>query len=134
MILYIIDNVVLWTYWDITIKEQQKFINDENCIVIDKTLEVPPKPEDDKIWVLKYNNEKSELYYEAIGIKEPTHEEYTKQTYDQATANAKDNLINMELSSDTNEKVNLTSSDSLLLMEMLLTIDEKLNQLLGLKA
>ena len=134
MVLYIVNGVVLWLSGDITIKEQEQFINNDHCIVIDKKLEKPEEPQDDKMRVLKYNSETQELYYEVIGVKEPTHEELAKQTYMQATANSDDNLINMELSTDTNTKVTATGDDSLLIMEMLVTIDEKLNQLLSQKA
>lgn len=134
MILYIVDGIVWWWHEDISLKEQEEFINDDNCIVIDKVLEIPVKPEDNKkIQVLKYNSEIKELYYDVIGIKEPTQEELIKDTHTQVVTSSEDTLINMELNTDTNTKVTLTGDDSLLLMEMLVTIDEKLTQLLSPK-
>lgn len=133
MILYIVNGIVQWLHEDITIKQQEQFKNDNNCMVIDKRLEIPVEPNDDKIRVLKYNAETQELYYEVIGIKEPTQEELIKDTHSQLILNSEDTLINMELNTDTNTKVTLTGDDSLLLMEMLVTIDEKLTQLLSPK-
>ena len=133
MILYIVNGIVQWLHEDVSIKEQEQFINDNNCVVIDRKLELPIAPDDDKVRVLKYNAETKELYYEVVGVKELTHEELTEVTYKQSSSNAEDNLINMELGTDTNQKVTMTNTDALTLMELMLGIDEKLTQLLNPK-
>ena len=107
MILYIVNNVVLWYGEDVTIKEREEFINDECCIVVDKQLEVPTEPTDNKIRVLKYNSEKQELYYEIVGTKEVPHEEVTKQTYEAVEVTTYDNLTNMDMLMSIDEKLNM---------------------------
>lgn len=111
MILYIVNGIVQWLHEDITIKQQEQFIND------------------DKIRVMKYDGEK--LYTEVIGAKPLTQWEAIQKTYNVVNMTSEDTLINMELNTDTNTKVTVTGDDSLLLMEMLITIDEKLTQLLS---
>ena len=75
---------------------------------------------------------KEEIYISSVdGIeKEKSHEQITRDIYDSNTQIQDDNLLNMEISTDTNARTMTIGDDSLLLMEMLLTIDEKLNQLL----
>ena len=70
MILYIVNGVVLWLHEDVSIKEQDQFINDNNCVGVDKKLEISSEIVDNKIRVLKYNHEIQELYYGVIGVKE----------------------------------------------------------------
>lgn len=74
-------------------------------------------------------NGKNSIEVRQIKEFEVTHEELTKNIYRGNEQVQDDNLLNMEISTDTNARTMVIGDDSLLLMEMLLTIDEKLNQL-----
>lgn len=106
MIIYIVDGIVQWLHMDATIKEQEQFINDENCIVIDKVLAIPPMPEDNKIRVMRYNAEKQELYIEVIGTKLMSQDKLVKETYLTVETSSFDNLINMDMLLGLDEKLN----------------------------
>lgn len=113
MIVYINQSdEILWLHEDNTAKEQ--YLEDDNCIVVDKQVLFLPEPDDDNFYVQKWNRETQEVYLQLIGPK-PSKP-----------------ITNEDLKADTrniNQTTLMTSEDALLIMDMLLTIQEQISSI-----
>lgn len=106
MIIYVVNGNVLWTNKDVSIKEQEQFINDDSCIVINKVVEFPEIPDDGHNYTYHWNEEKQEIEL-LQGVKETPIKEVIKSTHDVVETTSFDNLINMDMLLALDEKLNV---------------------------
>lgn len=130
MIIYVKNGNVLWTHPDNAIKQQEQFINDENCIVIGDEINLPEIPNDNFIYAVTYDKNTQLFYLERTGNKIVSDRELLEVSYSKTEQVSDDVLLNMEIGADTNDKMAVNTQDVLTLMEMLLSLDEKITQLL----
>lgn len=107
MVIYVINGRVIWINEDVSIKEQAEFINDNNCIVIDKVVEYPEIPNDGYNYSYIWNDEKQEIELLKGAKIEAPHEEITKQTYTTVEVSSSDNLTNMDMLIGIDERLNM---------------------------
>lgn len=134
MILYVVNNRILWWHDDVSIKEQEQFKEDVNCIVVSKEVTIPAIPQDGYNYILQYDSESMKVTLVQDCKMEVSHEDLTKEIHQSSVQLQDDTLLGIELNTDTNSKVTTTGADSLLLMELMMSIDEKLILLLQPKA
>lgn len=134
MILYVVNNRILWWHDDVSIKEQEQFKEDVNCIVVSKEVTIPAIPQDGYNYILQYDSESMKVTLVQYCKMEVSHEDLTKEIHQSSVQLQDDTLLGIELNTDTNSKVTTTGADSLLLMELMMSIDEKLTLLLQPKA
>lgn len=134
MILYVVNNRILWWHNDVSIKEQEQFKEDVNCIVVSKEVTIPAIPQDGYNYILQYDSKSMKVTLVQGCKMEVSHEDLTKEIHQSSVQLQDDTLLGIELNTDTNSKVTTTGADSLLLMELMMSIDEKLTLLLQPKA
>ena len=120
------NNTVLWLNNDDTIKQNELYASNPNILLVKKEVSFVQEPEDDGIYVQKWNYESEEIYIERVGIKLPTDRELLEESVRTTAQISDDTMINMEMGVETNQAVLLTQEDGLVIMELLLDIQSKL--------
>lgn len=106
MVVYINhDNSIEWLHDDNAIKEQ--YLNDDRCIVVDKALKFLTEPENEFIYVQKFDTERQEIYLECVGEK-PKPPATLEEVREMST---------------------MTSEDALMIIEYLMILEEKIDAL-----
>lgn len=120
------NNTVLWLNDDDTIKQNEPYASNPNILLVKKEVAFVQEPDDDGIYVQKWNCESEEIYIERVGIKLPTDRELLEKSVRTTAQISDDTMINMEMGVETNQAVLLTQEDGLVIMELLLDIQSKL--------
>ncbi|MDA3730081.1 hypothetical protein PBV87_00950 [Niameybacter massiliensis] len=132
MTIYLSGDVVVWAHPDDTFKEHEEYRDDENCVTTNGVT-YGESPNDGYEYQLTYNRAQNEFSWCKLGKRPDDLKLIIPIIHSNTEATASDNLLNMELSTDTNTKVESVESDSILIMELLMAMDEKLDLILNPK-
>lgn len=119
MVVYVDNNDnVIWINEDDTVKE--KFVDDDNCIVVNKVIDFAKHPVDGYIYVQKFNRETQEIY------AEKTNEKYEEIKPVEVPVTLEDIKKDIQPISKTTQ---MTAEDALTIIEYLMMLEGKIDAL-----